>query len=243
MDAGRREQLAELQRLCNVQLADLRLLNVALTHPTFVVENRHLGWEHNQRLEFLGDAVIGMLLAEYLYLTYPEKAEGELSKMRAAVACEATLARRAKELGLGRFLLLGRGEELAGGRERPSILADTFEALVAAIYLGGGLEQARQFVRNQFARELEEISYTDFKTELQELVQREYEENVSYRVLEETGPDHDKRFRVGVFLRGRCLATGHGKSKKEAEQQAAKAALEMWQQEFSFVPSNINNSD
>lgn len=243
MDLEREEQLVELEKLCNVQLADLHLLNTALTHPTFVFENRHLGWEHNQRLEFLGDAVIGMLLAEYLYLTYPEKAEGELSRMRAAVACEATLARKAKELGLGRFLLLGRGEELSGGRERPSILADAFEALVAAIYLDGGLEQARRFVRAQFARELEKIRYNDFKTELQEAVQREYEENVSYRVIEETGPDHDKRFLVGVFLQGKCLATGYGKSKKEAEQQAAKAALEMLQQEFSFALSNINNSD
>jgi ribonuclease-3 len=234
VEEERRRQLAELARLCGIEEANARLLNSALTHPTYVFENRHLGWEHNQRLEFLGDAVIGMLLAEYLYLAYPEKPEGELSKMRAAVACESTLARRARELGLGRFLLLGRGEEVSGGRERPSTLADAFEALVAAIYLDKGLATARQFVWSQLSPELERTRYRDFKTELQELVQGRGEGNVAYRVLREIGPDHDKRFQVGVFLQDRVLAIGWGRSKKEAEQQAAQGALEKLLQELPF---------
>ncbi|MBC7347063.1 MAG: ribonuclease III [Clostridia bacterium] len=243
MDEARLRQLAELERRCQVELSDRRLLNTALTHATYTFENRHLGWEHNQRLEFLGDAVLGMLLAEYLYRTYPDKAEGELTRMRAAVACEATLARKARELDLGSFLLLGRGEGMAGGQNRPSILADAFEALVAAIFLDAGLEEARKFVWGRFAPEFEQLPYVDYKSELQELIQQHYEENVSYRVLGESGPDHDKRFTVGVFFRGKLLATGYGKSKKEAEQKAAAAALEKLEQEFPFAPSNINNLD
>lgn len=241
MDAARLELLRELEQLCGVKFKNLKLLNTSLTHPTYVFENRHLGREHNQRLEFLGDAVIGMLLAEYLYGTYPEKAEGELTRMRAAVACETTLARKAAELDLGRFLLLGRGEELSGGRKRPSILADAYEALVASIYLDAGLEAARMFVWGQFSREFGKLPYRDFKTELQEKVQREYGENVAYGVIEETGPDHDKRFLVGVSLQGKLLATGYGRSKKEAEQKAARAALTERQEELSLKPSNINS--
>ncbi|MGB9887546.1 MAG: ribonuclease III [Moorellales bacterium] len=231
IEEARYRQLAELARLCGVEAADPKLLNVALTHPTYVFENRQVAEEHNQRLEFLGDAVLGMLLAEYLYLVYPDKPEGELSKMRAAVACEATLARKAKELGLGRFLLLGRGEEISGGRERPSTLADAFEAVVAAIYLACGLAAARRFVWDQLSPELESTPYKDFKTELQELVQRRGE-SVIYRVLQEMGPDHNKRFQAGVFLKEKLLATGWGRSKKEAEQQAARGALERLRQEF-----------
>jgi ribonuclease-3 len=243
MDSARQQHLRELARLCGVEFADLHLLNIALTHPTYVFENRHLRLQHNQRLEFLGDAVLGMLLGEYLYRAFPDKPEGELSKMRAAAAREATLARKARELGLGRFLLLGRGEELSGGRDRSSILADAYESLVAAIYLSGGLEAARRFVWNQFAPEFDQMRYSDYKTELQELVQARYPDNVYYQVLEESGPDHEKQFVVGVFFRGRLLGTGQGRSKKEAEQAAAQAALECWQEEFGASASNINNSE
>lgn len=231
MQRERQQELAALARALGLPAEATTLLDVALTHPTYAYEHPRRVVAHNQRLEFLGDAVVGLLVGEYLYRQYPDLSEGDLTRMRAAVVCEATLARRAGELGLGRYLLLGRGEEMGGGRERASTLADAFEAVAAAVYLSAGLEAARSFVLGQLEQEVAALTpgaYGDYKTVLQELVQKHYEDNVSYVLLSESGPDHAKTFQAGVSFRGRLLATGRGRSKKEAEQQAARQALERW---------------
>jgi len=230
MDEKRISTLQHLVDKFQLEIDDLNTLNTALIHPTFVFENKGLHLEHNQRLEFLGDAVLGLVVGEYLYRNYPHKPEGELTKLRAAVVCETTLAKVARKLGLGDMLLLGHGEELTGGRERPSILADAFEAVIAAIYLETGLDGAKKFIIKQLADEIVEVvnsGFKDYKTMLQELVQKEHEDNVTYTILEESGPDHDKSFVAGVLWKGNLLAKGKGKSKKEAEQQAAAKALEL----------------
>ncbi len=228
MDEARKIALAQLLANCGVTIEDISLINVALTHPTYVFENRHLHGEHNQRLEFLGDAVLGLLVGEHLYRRFPQCPEGDLTKMRATVVCENTLARKARQINLGSFLLLGKGEEMTGGRDRASILADVFEAVTGALYLTAGLETARQFVQTLLGEEIDHLvpgEYGDFKTHLQEIVQRDFEENVTYHILHESGPDHDKRFVAGVFLQRKLLAEGTGRSKKEAEQNAARIAL------------------
>jgi len=210
-----------------------RLLTTALTHPSYLFENPDHGRENNQRLEFLGDAILDFVVAEYLYLNFPDRPEGELTKMRAAVVNETTLARTAQAIGLGRELLLGRGEQLSGGRDRPSILADAWEAVLGAIYLQYGLTEARRIVLELLKPEIEEVAkgnYGDYKTQLQERAQKE-EADISYRILAEEGPDHNKRFTAGVFLAGNLAATGIGRTKKEAEQNAAHKVLEQWGRE------------
>ncbi|MHB1126018.1 MAG: ribonuclease III [Bacillota bacterium] len=234
MEAKRQRALLEVLGKCGIHLNTLSLLNTALTHPTFVFENKHLGIVHNQRLEFLGDAVLGLVVGEYLYHLYPHMAEGDLTKMRAAVVCESALARKARELNLGSYILMGRGEELTGGRERASILADAFEAVIGAFYLELGLEEVRTYIIGQLDAVISGLghgNYGDYKTLLQETVQKEFEDNVAYLILQETGPDHNKRFVVGVTFRGRLLAEGVGRSKKEAEQKAAQVALENWKRQ------------
>lgn len=208
-----------------------QLICTALTHPSYTFENPFAGTENNQRLEFLGDAVLDFVVGEYLYLTYPGKPEGELTKMRAAVVNEHTLARRAKSIGLGEALFLGKGEQISGGRERPSILADALEAVIGAVYLQYGFEKVRNFLLEMLVpeiKDLDEGNYGDFKTMLQEKAQKE-ENNVGYKILEEKGPDHDKIFTAGVYIQGELKGRGTGKTKKEAEQQAAHFALKHWE--------------
>jgi len=205
----------------------LALLDLALTHPTYAMENGLPG--NNQRLEFLGDAVLNLAVTERLYRDFPCMSEGELTRLRAAVVCGASLAEAARQLGLGELLLLGKGEERNGGRYRPSNLADALEAVAGGLYLAAGLPAVHKLVDYLWGMTLGEGASTvvvDSKTRLQELVQKNGPENVTYRILAEWGPDHDKRFRAGVFYRGKLLGTGEGRSKKEAEQQAARAALE-----------------
>lgn len=208
-----------------------KLICIALTHPSYTFENPDCGLENNQRLEFLGDAVLDFIVGEYLYLTYPGKPEGELTKMRAAVVNETTLARNARNIDLGQTLFLGKGEQSSGGRERASILADALEAVIGAIYLQYGFEKVRKFILGMLVPEIMELddgNYGDFKTMLQEKAQRE-EYEVSYRILDETGPDHDKLFTAGVYLQGELRGKGTGKTKKEAEQFAARLALKKWE--------------
>lgn len=229
------KQVADLQRLekiIGVKFNRMELLNNALIHTSYSNENRKEKLEHNERLEFLGDAVLELVISEYLYRQYPGYAEGELTKLRAAVVCEPVLARQARKLNFGTYLRLGRGEESTGGRERPSILADAFEAVVGAIYLDGGLAAAAQFILKQLVNEINAVQvdsrfrYQDYKTALQEYVQKYYNGlNLLYAVVGEEGPDHDKRFYVEVRLDDRLLGEGSGKSKKEAEQAAAQQAL------------------
>ena len=207
---------------------DPRLLEKALTHSSYANEGRH-GLESNERLEFLGDSVLGFVAAKYLFEkeTGPE---GELTKLRAAVVCEKALCSYSRELGLGDYLLLGKGEQLTGGAERPSILADAFEAVIAAMFLDGGLEPVRGFVLRFVEKEANnqrKRHFKDYKTTLQEIVQQNPEEKLEYVLTGESGPDHSKQFVVEVHLNSNVIGTGRGRSKKEAEQQAAREALKL----------------
>ncbi|MBQ9045739.1 MAG: ribonuclease III [Oscillospiraceae bacterium] len=208
---------------------DRGLLENALMHSSYANERRAAGCVSNERLEFLGDSVLGMVTAEKLYTLFPDLPEGKLSRMRAELVCEQSLHAVALGLGLGDYLLLGKGESHTGGRERPSILADAVEAIIAAMYLDGGLEVARAFILTKVLAGLDAgvmHHVVDYKTELQERVQRKADQHLEYRLTGESGPDHNKRFTMAVLLNGAELGSGTGRSKKEAEQAAAKAALE-----------------
>ncbi len=203
------------------------LITMALTHPSYAQEKDIVA--NNQRLEFLGDAVLNLVVAEYLYNHYGRKAEGELTKIRAKVVCEDALAIFARDISLGQYLLLGRGEEMSGGRRRKSILADAVEAVIAAIYLDQGLECVKSFIIAQLEGQIIEAAsgdYYDYKSKLQELVQAKDKENVYYAIVEESGPAHAKVFVAEVYYRGQPLAAGEGKSKKTAEQKAAQKVLQ-----------------
>jgi len=223
----------KLAKRLELEIPPNRLFTTALTHPSYVFENPQFGKENNQRLEFLGDAILDFVIAEYLYLSYPERPEGELTKMRAAVVNETTLARKAHEIELGQELLLGKGELVSGGRERPSILADAWEAVIGAIYLQYGFQEARRVILELLKPAIEEVAkgnYGDYKTVLQEKAQRE-EKEVSYQILLEEGPDHNKCFTAGVFVEGDLMGKGTGRTKKEAEQHAAQQVLDHWGRE------------
>ncbi len=218
-----------LQQKLQYQFKDDSLLKHALTHSSYANEVRS-GFDSNERLEFLGDSVLSIIVAEHLFSQFPKVPEGELTRLRASLVCEKALCVYARELELGKYLLLGNGEDKGGGRERDSILADAFEAVLAAIYLDGGMEPARRHVMNFVLRELsqpEDEVFKDYKTALQEIIQRNPEESVSYFLTGEEGPDHDKRFTVEVRLNSNVIGTGTGKNKKKAEQMAAKQALEL----------------
>ncbi len=203
------------------------LLENALTHSSYANENRGKGLQSNERLEFLGDSVLGMVTADYLFRTHPDLPEGDLTRTRAALVCEGSLVEVAGALELGGYLLLGKGEDSGGGRERPSILADAVEAVLAAVYLDGGIGSARKLVQKFILdREEEKTSSRDYKTALQELVQRESGQVLEYRLIGSSGPDHAKIFQVAVDLNGAAIGSGEGRSKKEAEQAAAKAAID-----------------
>lgn len=210
-----------------MQFQNPALLEEALTHGSYTCE--HPDARHNQRLEFLGDAVLELLVSEVLFHRLPQAPEGELTRLRAAVVCEPSLARAAKDLGLGREMRMGRGEELSGGRQRPSVLADAFEAVLGAVYLDRGLAVARDFVAQHLGGIIDDVMAgrhePDYKTELQEKLQRFSPDPVTYVILKEEGPPHARTFTAGVLYRGTLIGRGSGRSKKEAEQQAAKAAL------------------
>ena len=203
------------------------LLENALTHSSCANESRGK-LQSNERLEFLGDSILGMVVADHLYRNHPDLPEGELTRTRAALVCEDSLVEVAAQLELGQYLKLGRGEDAGGGRKRPSIQADAVEAVIAAVYLDGGIGSARKLITNFILTNNEreqEGAIRDFKTALQELVQRESGRVLSYRLMGESGPDHAKVFSVEVDLDGKPIGAGEGRSKKEAEQNAAKAAM------------------
>ena len=206
------------------------LLENALQHSSYANEHRGGGMRSNERLEFLGDAVLGVVTADYLFRKHPDLPEGDLTRLRAALVCEDSLHEVAQSLELGRHLKLGRGEEQGGGRRRPSILADATESVFAAVYLDGGMEAASELIHrvllDKGREEAVEERRRDFKTELQELVQRKSGSTLGYRLVGSTGPDHAKVFEAAVLLNGEVFSTGTGHSKKEAEQAAAGAALE-----------------
>lgn len=216
----------KLEQKLGYHFQNRALLENALTHSSYANENRGRGLQSNERLEFLGDSVLGMVTADYLYRVHPDLPEGDLTRTRAALVCEGSLVEVARELDLGSHLLLGKGEDAGGGRERPSIVADAVEALLAAVYLDGGIGSARKVItRFILDAEEEKTGSRDYKTALQELVQRESGQVLEYRLTGSTGPDHAKVFQVAVDLNGAPIGSGEGRSKKEAEQAAAKAAF------------------
>lgn len=220
-------EIKGLQQKLGYAFNDESLLMRALSHSSYVNENHSAG-DSNERLEFLGDSVLGFITAENFYNNYKKLPEGELTKLRAATVCEKSLAGFAQQLDLGSYLLLGKGENITGGRNRPSIQADAFEAIIAAIYLDGGMEEARKFVLKYIEEAIRQHqSFKDYKTMLQEVVQRNPGELVEYVLVGESGPDHDKRFAVEVHLNSNVIGKGIGKSKKRAEQEAAREALEL----------------
>jgi ribonuclease-3 len=226
--AGR--DYTELEQLIGYAFARGELLITALTHRSFANENRALDAGDNEKLEFLGDAVLDLVVGHALMEQHPELREGELSVARAQVVSEAGLSEGARELGLGSWLRLGRGEERSGGRDKPSLLADAFEAIVAAVYLDGGFAAARELAVRLLGPRIAGVDVTgfyDFKTRLQEAAQARLKETPEYRVIGSSGPDHDKTFEVGVVIAGKIWATATGKSKKEAEQRAAAIATGM----------------
>ena len=220
--------MEKLENRIGYRFSDRTLLETALTHSSFANES-HGAAECYERLEFLGDSILGFTAAEYLYAREPRLPEGRMTRLRAELVCEQSLHRAALSLGLGDYMRLGRGEERSGGRERPSILADMVEALIAAIFLDGGLERAKRFVLDEVLREPEDAALSgtaDYKTELQELVQQKAGQHVSYELIAESGPDHDKRFTFRASVNGTAVGEGSGRTKKEAEQMAARRALQ-----------------
>ena len=220
--------IKDLETAIGYHFQNIQLLQNALTHSSYANERWHNSLLSNERLEFLGDSVLGMLVAEYLYRTFPNRPEGELTRMRADMVCEQTLAAAANRIGIGEHLLLGHGEEQGGGRKRNSILADAMESVIAACFLDGGIEAALKVVQQFILVEVpvKKMHNIDYKTQLQELVQRKKDQVLSYSLVGESGPDHDKRFDVEVRLNGTVVGTGFGKSKKRAEQDAAHSAIE-----------------
>ena len=217
-------RLTELEKKIEYTFQNTELLHLALTHTSYANETKMAG-NHNERLEFLGDSILSVIVSEYLYKTQQKQQEGKLTKVRAALVNEKALFTYAQKINLGNYLYLGKGEEQNGGRERPSICADAFEALIAAIYLDGGYSAAKAFVLPFAEHALTNLE--DYKTLLQEIVQQNPGERLRYVTVNETGPDHDKSFDVEVHLNSNVIGKGTGHSKKEAEQGAAKEALEL----------------
>ena len=220
--------IKDLEAAIGYQFKNVSLLQNALAHSSYANERYHNSLMSNERLEFLGDSILGMVVAAYLYQTFPDRPEGELTRMRADMVCEHTLAEVANKIGLGEHLMLGHGEERLGGRSRESILADATESVIAACFLDGGLEAAAQFVQKYILVEVPvtRLNNMDYKTALQELVQQKKNQVLSYALVGQSGPDHDKQFDVAVSLNGSVVGTGSGRSKKRAEQMAAKSAME-----------------
>ena len=221
--------IKDLEAALGYKFQNITLLQNALTHSSYANERWHNSLLSNERLEFLGDSILGMTVSQYLYQTFPDRPEGELTRMRADMVCEQTLAKVAARIELGKHLLLGNGEEQGGGRTRNSILADAVESVIAACYLDGGMEAAQRFIEQFILVEVpvKQLHNADYKTALQELVQQKKNQVLSYALVGESGPDHDKKFDVEVKLNGTVVGTGSGSSKKRAEQAAAHAALEM----------------
>lgn len=227
--SDRANEVLPLQQKLGYSFSDLRLLNKALTHKSYVNE-RSESLKHNERFEFLGDSVLDVLVSDYLVCEFSDYAEGTLSKIRAAVVNESCLANLARDIDLGKYLLLGKGEDLSGGRDKSSILADAFEAVAGALFRDGGLESASRvflpLLKNEISNFSHSWDFRDFKSELQEYTQNKWVCTPTYKVINELGPDHAKEFEVTVTIKSQVKGQGLGKSKKEAEQAAAKMAME-----------------
>lgn len=228
------EKLVQLLNEDSIRVSDDAILKKAFIHRSYLNESKDKSLESNERLEFLGDSVLSLVVSNYLYVTYPDIPEGQLTNYRSSVVKTGSLAMVAKELNLGSYLHMARGEAESGGKENPSLLADTFEALLGVIYLNFGFEKARIFVQNRLLVHLENIissgSFRDYKSLFQEKVQEKYRISPQYTVVSTSGPDHAKEFEVQVQVELNVYGKGHGRSKQEAEQAAAKAALDAWPQ-------------
>ncbi len=222
--------IKKMQELIGYEFKNDDYLIEALTHSSYSNETKGKKIHNNERLEFLGDSVLSIVISEYLFKTFPNTPEGNLTKLRAKIVCEATLAQCAKDIMLGDYMNFGKGEEMTGGRQRASILADAFEALIAAIYLDGGIASANEFIINYMQKHIDDAVsgkfFLDYKTHFQELVQNDKNNKINYEIVKEEGPDHCKLFYANVLLNDKVVGSGQGRSKKEAEQEAAKAALE-----------------
>ena len=228
MNQGRINTLAALMKQLGLKLERYELINIALTHPSYTFEKDMTDFDHNQRLEFLGDAVVDLVVGEFLFQAYPQKLEGELTKMRAALVCESSLANAARRAKLGDYLLMGKGEKNCGGQQRASNLADAWEALMGALYLELGIDAVRPIITGYIQPEVEAVKkgqFGDYKTQLQEIVQKNPDAKISYQIISEEGPDHDKLFVAQVTVNHEQPKIGRGKTKKEAEQNAALQAL------------------
>lgn len=217
------------EKIINYKFTNPLLLEEALSHSSYANENKKTR-KSNERLEFLGDSVLSLAVSEYLFEHYKHLPEGELTKIRASLVCEQALFTFAQQIDLGEHVLLGKGEERTGGRDRPSIISDAFEAVIAAIFLDGGFEAAKKHVLSFIPKDMDSkksITFNDYKTILQEIIQRNPEEKVEYVTKGQRGPDHDKAFEVQVVLNSNIIGNGNGRSKKQAEQMAAKEALEL----------------
>lgn len=230
MKEERIEKLKSLEAVLGYEFADLRLLDVALTHRSFINESTEAGLQDNERLEFLGDAVLDLCISDLLMKKYPDYQEGRLSRMRSLLVNEYPLADMGRKFSLGDYLRLGKGEESSGGRNKSSILSNAFEALVAAIYLDSGFDRASAILEKLFEplllQDADNLLFRDFKTQLQEVSQDLFKTIPKYSLMDEYGPDHDKTFVVQLGIANRIRTSGMGKSKKEAEQEAARRALE-----------------
>lgn len=223
------EKEKEFIDIIGYRFKDEQLFRTAMTHSSYVNENKFLDFSNNERLEFLGDAILDAVISDYLYGRLKKHEEGDLTRIRAAVVCEGSLAKCASKIKIGNYLFLGRGEENTGGRTRPSIIADGMEALIGAIYLDGGWDQVNNFILMLLSDVIEDAIngrlYKDYKTTLQERLQAEAEYTINYVTVKEEGPDHNKKFFVDLFVGEEIMGSGTGRSKKEAEQNAAKDAL------------------
>ncbi len=230
MQETRKQQLQSFCQGLGVHMHDLELLDMALTHTSYAHEAKQYPKpHHNERIEFLGDSVLSVIVSTYMYKNFPDLAEGNLTKLRAYLVCEGSLYEYAKKIHLGENLRLGKGEELSGGRERPSILADAFESVLGAIYLDQGFEVARSYLLGMMKDEIDYICrhgiFNDYKTRLQEYLQRDGDVDISYKLLGSTGPEHNKVFTSEVLLAGKVIGEGRGRTKKDSEQHAAQQAL------------------
>jgi ribonuclease-3 len=221
--------IKEIEALIGYNFKESHYLTRALTHSSYSNENKKEKLKNNERLEFLGDSVLGLIISEFIFSHYLQLEEGQLTKVRAKIVCEASLGEAARRIKLGEYMLFGRGEEMTGGRERASILSDAFEALIAAIFLDGGMECARAFVLKQLKSTIDDAVqgklFVDYKTRLQEVIQVQKGNRIKYDIVREEGPDHAKIFFTEVKLNDTVIGIGSGRSKKESEQEAAKQGL------------------
>ncbi|MCP3026153.1 ribonuclease III [Halobacillus sp. A5] len=222
------EDFSSFQEKVKIHFSDVSLLEQAFTHSSYVNEHRKTDREDNERLEFLGDAVLELGVSQYLYREFPEMAEGELTKLRASIVCEASLVKFADDLNFQDLILLGKGEEMTGGRNRPALLADVFEAFIGAVYLDRGFDQVVNFLESYVYPKIKSGAFShamDFKSQLQEFIQRDRNSRIEYEIVEERGPAHSREFIAHVSVQHETVGIGVGRTKKEAEQKAAQQAL------------------